>query len=171
MDAKNVTIEFCFIIRISYELQCTVIIEHVRTFNQKCVPAKFQKYLKHISWVIRGTSSSKLSCNPRHPPGTSVAFIVTISCNHRYGEYFLHRITRKLGSTAASTDYTCISGAENEALRALSGLTKLTEILKCTALTIGGHEDDGCSCNHRAVSPSAYHVFLDCVHVVHTYTV
>ena len=37
----------------------------------------FQKYLKHISWVISGTSSSKLSCNPRHPSRN-------ISCNHRH---------------------------------------------------------------------------------------
>ena len=64
------------------------------------------------------------------PPGTSVATIVTICCNHRDGEYFLHRITRKLGSIATSTviagllplmDY--ISGAENETPRALSGHT------------------------------------------------
>ena len=63
-------------------------------------------------------------------PGTSVATIVTICCNHREDEYFLHRITRILGSTATSTvitgllpltDY--ISGAEKETLRALPGHT------------------------------------------------
>ena len=64
------------------------------------------------------------------PPGTSVATIVTICCNHRDGEYFQHRITRKLGSTATSTLITrllpltnYISGAENETQRALLGHT------------------------------------------------
>ena len=64
------------------------------------------------------------------PPGTSLATIVTICCNHRDGEYFQHRITRKLGSTATSTLITrllpltnCISGAENETQRALLGHT------------------------------------------------
>ena len=64
------------------------------------------------------------------PPGTSVATIVTICCNHRDGEYFLHRITRKLGSTATSTVITrplpltnYISDAENETQRALLGHT------------------------------------------------
>ena len=46
------------------------------TFYLKSVPAKFQNYLKHISWVISGTSSSKLSCNLR--PSRN------ISCNHRH---------------------------------------------------------------------------------------
>ena len=36
-----------------------------------------QKYLKKISWVISGTSSSKLSCNPHHPSQN-------ISWNHRH---------------------------------------------------------------------------------------
>ena len=63
-------------------------------------------------------------------PGTFAATIVTICCNHRDGEYFLHRITWTLGPTATSTvirrllpltDY--ISGAENETARALLGHT------------------------------------------------
>ena len=64
------------------------------------------------------------------PPGTSVATIVTICCNHRDGEYFLHRISRKLGSTTTSTVITrlhrlpnYISGAKNETQRALLGHT------------------------------------------------
>ena len=109
-----------------------MIIELVRTFYPKNVPAKFQKYLKHISWVISGTSSSNCHATLVIAPETPVATIVTICCNHRDGEYFLHRITRKLGSTATSTviarllpltDY--ISGAENETLRALSGHTNV----------------------------------------------
>ena len=99
--------------RIFYELLCTVIIEIVWTFYLKSVPAKFKKYSKHILWVISGTSSSKQSCNPRD------------------GEYFLHRISRKLGSTATSTVITrllpltnYISGTENETQRALLGHTK-----------------------------------------------
>ena len=51
-------------------------------------------------------------------------------CNYRDGKYFLHRLTRKLGSTATSTvirrllpftNY--ISGVENETQRALLGHT------------------------------------------------
>ena len=152
--------------RIFYELRYTVIVEIVWTFYLKSVPAKFQKYFKHISWVISGTSSSKMSCNPRHPSrniscnnrhhllqpswrrilSTSnnqktridsdinsdykASSFVTICCNHRDGEYFLHRITRKLGATATSTVITRlllltnhISGAENETQRALLGHT------------------------------------------------
>ena len=63
-------------------------------------------------------------------PGTPVATIVTICCNDRDGEYFLHRITWKLGPTATSTEITglldltdYISGAENETLRGLLGHT------------------------------------------------
>ena len=117
--------------RVFFELRYTVIIKLVRTFYLKNVPAKFQKYLKHKSLEL---SAGQVRQNCRATlviaPGTSVATIVTICCNHRDGEYFLHRITRKLGSTATSTviagllplmDY--ISGAENETLRALSGHT------------------------------------------------
>ena len=64
------------------------------------------------------------------PPGTSVATIVTICCNRRDGEYFLHRITRKLGSPAISTVITSllpltiyISSTQNETQRALLGHT------------------------------------------------
>ena len=117
--------------RIFYELRYAVIIEIVWTFSLKSVLAKFQKYLKHMSWVISGTSSSKLPWNPLHPPpGTSVVTIVIICCNHRNGEYVLHRITRKLWSTATSTVITrllpltnYISDAENETRRALLGHT------------------------------------------------
>ena len=129
-ECQNVTIEFCFIMRIFYELWYTVMIEIVRTLYLKSVPAKFQKYLKHISWVISGTSSSKLSCNPRHPSGN-------ISCNHRHHllqpswrRIFSTPITKTLGSTATSTVITrlltltnYISGIENETQRALLGHT------------------------------------------------
>ena len=129
-ECQNVTIEFCFIMRIFYELWYTVIIEIVWTLYLKSVPAKFQKHLQHISWVISWTSSSNCRATLVIPPGTSVVTIVTICCNHRDGEYFLPRITRKLGSTATSTVITRlipltnnISGAENETQRALLGHT------------------------------------------------
>ena len=109
--------------RIFYELRCTVIIEIVWTFYLKSGPAKFKKYSKHISWVISRTSASKLSCNPRHASKN-------ISCNHRDGEYFLNRISRKLWSTATSTVITrllpltnYISGTENETQQVLLGYT------------------------------------------------
>ena len=88
---QNVTIEFCFIMRIFHELRYTVIIEIVWIFYLKSVPAKFQKYSNHISWVISGTSSSKLSCNPRHPSRN-------ISCNHRH--HLLQPSWRRIFSTS-----------------------------------------------------------------------
>ena len=84
----KVTIEFCFVMWISYELRYT---EIVWTFYIKSFPAKFQKYLKHISWVISGTSLSKLSCNPRHPSRN-------ISCNHRH--HLLQSSWRRIFSTS-----------------------------------------------------------------------
>ena len=75
-ECQIVAIEICFIMRIFYEQRYTVIVEIVWTFYLKSVPAKFQKYLTHICWVISGTSSSKLSCNLRHPSRN-------ISCKHR----------------------------------------------------------------------------------------
>ena len=127
---QYVTIEFCFIMRIFYELRYTVIIEIVWIFYLKSVPAKFQKYLKHISWVTSGTIRQNCRATLVIPSGTSVATIVTICCNHRDGEYFLQRITRKLGSIATSKVITrllpltyYISGAKNETQRALLGHT------------------------------------------------
>ena len=90
-ECQNVTIEFCFIMRIFYELRYTVVIKIVWTFYLKNVPAKFQKYLKHISWVISETSSSKLSCNPRH-------LSRNISCNHRH--HLLQPSWRRMFSTS-----------------------------------------------------------------------
>ena len=90
-ECQNVTIEFCFTMRIFYELRYTVIIEIVWTFYLKSVPAKFQKYFKLISWVISGTNSSKLSCNPRHPSRN-------ISCNHRH--HLLQPSWRRIFSTS-----------------------------------------------------------------------
>ena len=94
----------------------------------------FQLSFKNILNIFLALSAGQVRQNCRATlviaPGTSVATIVTICCNHLDGEYFLHRITRKLGSTATSTviagllpltDY--ISGAENETLPALSGHT------------------------------------------------
>ena len=90
----------------------------------------FQPSLKNIWNIFLDLSAGQIHQNCRGtlviPPRTSVATIFTFWCNHHDGEYFLHRITRKLGSTMTSTvitrllpltDY--ISGAENETLRAL----------------------------------------------------
>ena len=90
-ECQNVTIEYCFLMRIFDELRYTVIIEIVWTFYLKSIPAKFQKYLKHISWVISMTSSSKLSCNLRHPSRS-------ISCNRRH--HLLQPSWRRIFSTS-----------------------------------------------------------------------
>ena len=127
-ECQNVTIEFCFIMRIFYELWYTVIIEIVWTFYLKSVPAKFKKYLKQIFELSAGQVRQNCRATLVIPTGTSVATIVTICCNHRDGEYFLHGITRKLGSTATSTVIKrflpltyYISGAEYGTQRALLG--------------------------------------------------
>ena len=101
-NAKNVTIEFWFTMWISYELRFTII-TLVRNLYPKRVLAMFKKYLKYISWVISGTNSSSMSCNPRHPSRN-------IRCNHRHHllqpscrRIFSTSINKKLGPTATST--------------------------------------------------------------------
>ena len=90
-----------------YELWCSL-----SDFTLKSVPVKFQKYSKHhelLAGQVRQNCRATLE---------TFATIVT-SCNHR--QYFLHRISRKLRSTATSTVITRllpltnnISGTENE---------------------------------------------------------
>ena len=145
--------------RIFCKLQYAVIIEIAWTFYLKSVPAKFEKYLKHISWVISGTSSSKLPCNPRHPSRN-------ISCKHRH--YLFQPSWRRIFSTS-NNQKTMVDSDINSDYKA-SSFDKLyirrrkwdTAGFVCAhqrkywnALTVGrGHDDDGCSCNHRAVPPS-----------------
>ena len=155
-ECQNVTIEFCFIMRIFYELRYTVIIKIVWTFYLKSVPAKFQKSSKHISWVISGTSSSKLSCNPRHPSRN-------ISCNHRHNllqpswqrifctsNYQKTRVDSDINSDykASSFDKLYIRRRKWDT----AGFVRAHQRKYWNALTVGrGHADNGCSCNHRAV--------------------
>ena len=160
-ECQNVTIEFCFIMRIFYELRCTVIIQIVWTFYLKSVSAKFQKYSKHISWVISETSSSKLSCNPRHPSRN-------ISCNHRH--HLLQLSWRRIFSTSnnkktrvdsdINSDYKASSSDKLYIRRRkwdTAGFVRTHQRKYWNTLTVGrGHADDGCSCNHRAVPPSEY---------------
>ena len=136
-----------------------VIIEIAWTFYLKSVPTKFQKYLKHIYWVIRGTSSSKLPCNPRHPSRN-------ISCNHRH--HLLQPSWRRIFSTS-NNQKTMVDNDINSDYKASSfdklyircrkwdtaGFVRAHQRKYWNALTVGrGHADDGCSCNHRAVPPS-----------------
>ena len=163
-ECQNVTIEFCFIMRIFYELRYTVIIEIVWTFYLKSVPAKFQKYFKLISWVISGTRSSKLSCNPRHPSRN-------ISCSHRH--HLLQPSWRRIFSTS-NNQKTMVDSDINIDYKASSfdklyiwrrkwdtaGFVRAHQRKYWNALTVGrGHADDGCSCNHLAVPP----VFMDSI--------
>ena len=145
--------------RIFYELRYTVIIEIVWTFYIRSVSAKSQKYLTHISWVISGTSSSKLSCNPRHPSRN-------INCNHRH--HLLQPSWRRIFSTS-NNQKTRVDSDINSDYKASSfdklyirhrkwdtaGFVRAHRRKYWNALTVGrGHADDGCSCNHRAVPPS-----------------
>ena len=158
-ECQNVTIELCFIMRIFYELRYTVIIEIVWNFYLKSGPAKFQKYLRHISWVISGICSSKLSCNPRHPSRN-------ISCNHRH--HLLQPSWRRKFSTS-NNQKTRVDSNINSDYKASSfdklyirrrkwdtaGFVRAHQRKYWNALTVGrGHVDDGCNCNHRAVPPS-----------------
>ena len=151
--------------RIFYELRYTVIIESVWTFYLKSVPAMFQKYLKNISWVISGTASSKLSCNPRHPSWN-------INCNCRH--HLLQTSWRRIFSTwnnhkirvdsDINSDYKASSSDKLYIRRRrwdIAGFVRAHQRKYWNALTVGrGHAGDGCSCNHRAVPPSAVH-FLE----------
>ena len=145
--------------RIFYELWYTVFIEIEWTCHLGSVPAKFQRYLKHISWVISVTSSSKLSCNPRHPSRN-------ISCNHRH--HLLQPSWRRIFSTS-NNQKTRVDSDINSDYKASSfdklyirrrkwdtaGFVRAHQRKYWNALTVGrGHADDGCSCNHRAVPPS-----------------
>ena len=145
--------------RVFFELRYTVIIKLVRTFYLKNVPAKFQKYLKHISWVISGTSSSKLSCNPRHRSRN-------ISCNHRH--HLLQPSWRRIFSSS-NNQKTGVDSDINSDCRASSfdglyiwcrkwdtaSFVRAHQRKYWNALTVGrGLDDDGYSCNHRAVPPS-----------------
>ena len=142
-----------------YELRYTVLIEIVWTLYLKRVPTKFQKYSKHISWYISGTSSSKLSCNPRHPSRN-------ISYNHRL--HLLQPSWRRIYFTS-NDEKTRVDSDINSDYRASSydklytrrrkwdtaGFVKTHQRKYWNALTVGrGHADDGCSCNHRVVPPS-----------------
>ena len=144
--------------RVFFELRYTVIIKLVRMFYLKNVPAKFQKYLKHISWVISGTNSSKLSCNPRHRSRN-------ISCNHRH--HLLQPSWRRIFSSS-NNQKTRVDSDINSDCRASSfdglyiwcrkwntaSFVRAHQRKYWNALTVGrGHDDDGCNCNHRAVPP------------------
>ena len=160
-ECQNVTMEICFIMRISNELRYTVIIEIVGIFYLKSVPANFQKYLKHISWVISGTSSSKLPCNPRHPSRN-------ISCNHRHN--LLQQSWRRIFSISnnqttrddsdINSDYKASSFDRLYIRRRkwdTAGFVRAHQRKYWNTLTVGrSHADDGCSCNHRAVPPNEY---------------
>ena len=153
------TIQFRFIMRVFYELRYAVTIELVRTFYLKSVPTKFQIYLKHISWVISVTSSSNLSCNPRHPSRNNI-------CNHRH--HLLQPSWRRIFS-ASNNQKSRVDSDINNDYRASSfdrlyiwcrkwdtaSFVRAHQRKYWNALTFGrGHDDDGCSCNHRAVPPS-----------------
>ena len=130
-----------------------------RDFNLKSVPVMFQKCSKHISWVIGGTSSSKLSCNPRHPSRN-------ISCNHRH--HLLQPSWRRIFSTSNKQKTTVDSDIDSDNKASsfdklyirhrkwdTAGFVRAHRRKYWNALTVGrGHADDGCSCNHRAVPPS-----------------
>ena len=159
LEYQNVTIELCFIMRIFHEMRYTVIIKILWTFYLKSVPVNFKKYLKHISWVISGTSSSKLSCNPRHPSWN-------IRCNHCH--HLLQPSWRRIFSTS-NNQKTRVASDINSDYKSSSfdnlyiqhtkwdtaGFVRAHQRKNWNALTVGrGYADDGCSCNHRAVPPS-----------------
>ena len=154
--------------RVFFELRYTVIIKLVRTFYLKNVPAKFQKYSKHISWVISGTSSSKLSCNPRHRSRN-------ISCNHRH--HLLQPSWRRIFSSS-NNQKTRVDSDINSDSRASSfdglyiwcrkwdtaSFVRAHQRKYWNALTVGrGHDDDGCSCNCELCQGTPTEI-LKCAH-------
>ena len=143
-ECQNVTIEFCFIMWIFHEL---------RTFYLESVPAKFQKYLKHISWVISGTRSLKLSYSPRHPSRN-------ISCNHRHhllqpswGRRFSTSNNQKTRTDSDINSYYKASSFDKQYVRCRKwdtvGFVRAHQRKYWNVLTVGhDHADDG------AVHPS-----------------
>ena len=146
--------------RIFHDLRYAVIIEIAWTFYQKSVPAKFQRYLNIFLELSAGHwSSSKLSCNSRHPSRN-------ISCNHRH--HLLQPSWRRIFSTS-NNQKTMVDSDINSDYKASSfdklyirrrkwdtaGFVGAHQRKYWNALTVGrGHANDGCSCNHRAVPPS-----------------
>ena len=145
--------------RVFFELRCNVMIDLVWTIYLKSVSAKFKKYSKDFFLVISGTSPSKLSCNPLHPSRN-------ISCNHRH--HLLQPSWRRIFSTSNSQK-TRVDSDINSDYKASSfdrlyiwrrkwdtpGFVRAHQRKYWNALTVGcGHDDDSCSCNHRAVPPS-----------------
>ena len=77
-ECQNVTIKFCFTMRIFYELRYTVIIEIVWTFYLKSVPAKFKNilnlFLELSAGQVRQNCRATLAIPPEHqlqPSSTS----------------------------------------------------------------------------------------------------
>ena len=187
-ECQNVTIEFCFIMRIFYKLRYTVIIEIVWIFYLKSVPAKFQIYLKHISWVISGTSSSKLSCNPRHPSWN-------ITCNHPH--HLLQPSWRRIFSTsnnqktrvdsdinsdykASSSDKLYIRGRKwdtagfvrhtngNIEMRSPSAAAMLTMVAAATIVRFPQWEDDDYFLLFFVVMYCTIYMAKSCLEVIHS---
>ena len=138
-----------------------MIIELVRTLYLKNVPAKFQKYFKDISWVISGTNLSKLSCNPHHPSRN-------ISCNHHH--HLLQPSWWWIFSSSNNQKARVDSNINGDGrASSFDGLyiwcrkwdtvsfVRAHQRKYWNGLTVGrGHDDDGCSWNHRGVSPSEF---------------
>ena len=126
-----------------------------------------------FSWVISGTSSPNLACNPRHPSQN-------ISCNHRRHlmqpsyivtsnnfciEYTETRVDSNINNVYKASPFDRLYMWRRKWDTA--GLVRAHQRKYWNALTLGRcHDDDGCSCNHRAVSPSVFlwvRVALSCI--------
>ena len=138
--------------QVFFELRYAAIIKLVRTFYLKNVPAKFQKYLKHFLSYQRDkfvkTVVQPWSSLPEHQLQPSWRRIFSSSNNQKT------RVDSDINSDcrAYSFDWLYIWGRKWDT----ASFVRAHQRKYWNALTVGrGRDDNGCSCNHRAVPPSA----------------
>ena len=137
--------------RIFYELRYNII-ELVRTFYLKGVPARFQNiwniFIELLAGQVRQNCRATSSSCQEHPLQPSSPFVATIVTS-------INMKTRT--DSDINSDYKVSSYDKLYNWRTKWDTVSFVRAHQrnyWNALTIScGHADDGCSCNHRAVSP------------------
>ena len=139
------------------------IIELVRIFSNSlpkgCSSQVSKIFETYFIWVIGGQARQNPSWNPRNPSRNIV-------CNHRH--HLMQPSWQRIFSTSNNLK-TSVDNDINSDYKICSfdtlyfwcrklhttGLVRAHQRKYWNALSVGhGHDDDGCSCDHRAVSPS-----------------
>ena len=143
---------------IFFELRYTII-KLVRILHLKGVPAKFRNIFETYFLSYLQDKFVKTVMQPLCHPSRNISY------NHRH--HLLQPSWQRIFSTS-NNQKTMVNSDINSNYKASSfdrlyiwrrkkwytvGLTGAHQRKYWNALTVG-HDDDGCSCNHRAVSPS-----------------